>query len=121
MNIQAIPVYQAITPTEGPKSSEVRLSFDGSTSHEIDARQLIERRVMTAIQGLWIDAADMTEPVSIEAASGSRTTFPARSQGYVPIIVSDPHILTVSAPGGSGKLRLLLLNTPMPAFTWGTE
>ena len=111
--IQSIPVYQAIIPREGPKAVRIDLDLD-TGPHTVDLSEIIARVHMRDIQSVWIDAADSGQ-VTITPARGLPIVRAAGSQGWSPMIVAEPYTMEIS---GTGSVRILICNMPMPAIQW---
>jgi hypothetical protein len=110
-------------PDEGPKC--IRADLDFSTLDDISIEGLLATTTgtMSYIQGVYIDNADNANAVELLCAvTNQRVTCPAQSQGYFPLIITNPPRLTASTPHIANlRVKMFFYNIPIQPSIWGPD
>lgn len=124
MQRPAYTIYNGLAPKQGPLAVPVDLDFEtGTDEHLIDLFQETTLGTLDYVQSVWVDNNDNEFPLQIDVnISNQRLIVPAQFQGVFPILCSPGSALVVSTtPPTEGvlRVRMLLLNVPMPIAAWG--
>lgn len=112
------PVFNALVPSEGPKVVPAQFDFTIASSYSVDLSDLVFRKYITLVQTLFIYNPG-TEPVTITFdVAGQNIVFPPQSEGYVPVLVTNPPKCTITSVGGASNVGVFFINVPMPSNIW---
>lgn len=111
-------VFNGCMPKEGPKSIPAMLILDDN-SQEVNFLGLIEKQLVSEIQGVFIDNSANAASLSVKCnATGHTIVCPANAQGIFPLFAPNPPIFTVGT-SGNATVNLQFLNFPVQAYQWG--
>lgn len=112
---EAIPF--TLQPTSGRVYS-AELILVAGTSQSLDLRPLQYQKQLSSIQGIFIDNSANSSQFSISTSAGLNFVVPPASQAMAPLLLGSDLTLIVS---GSGTVRFVLTNFPMPAAVWSVS
>lgn len=119
MQLVAVSVFNTAIPPENHKAIPIALDFTTQSVIQFDAFMLQE--VLTQVnflQGIYFDGADVNGPISATAGTtGQRIVCPAKSQGYAPLMISDPPAITFQCTVPV-LMKVLLTNFHLPVGFW---
>ena len=108
------------SPLPCPPSKFIRMSADFTLadSYEVSFSEVIAQNKIDSLQSMYVDNQGNALPITfLFKGSEQRIVFPANSQGYLPIVVSEDPTLNVTCVGGPA-INFWLYNFPMPAYIW---
>lgn len=123
LNAASIPVFNAQVPEEGPKCVPLLFDFTGSTTEiDLDLTQLIDNRLISMIQTLFIDTTGAAGTLSIKINGSNQTiTVKANTQGYYPVMVPNPAKFVATSTAGATKIfTIVFINVPVAPGQWAT-
>lgn len=112
-------VRNATVPAEGPKCVPLLIDFhSGSTNQLVDMTSDNDFKILTVIQGIFIDNSTSTSKTVITVAGSQQViSCPAGWQGFFPLFAPIPCKFTVQNTGGT-DIWITLYNMAMPASAW---
>jgi hypothetical protein len=117
---QAVPVFNATIPKEGPKSLPVTCDFSVVGTYDIDLTLIQSQQRMSVVQSVFVDNTLNGQKTTITINGNSQTlVIPAGGQAYLPLLAAKPTIITVASTGGV-VVPMIFLNVPVPACVWDT-
>jgi hypothetical protein len=125
MNLPSSPNILGYQGSLGPGAEGAKsvgpLNFDWTTtpiSLNLRAAQT-NANLISQVQSLYIDNGSNTSPVILTMPNGQRVIFPAKSQGYIPILLGTPVIFSAASIGGAGQsTAIFLLNYQVDSVIW---
>lgn len=119
-NWMTIPIFNQQVPKEGPKALPLKFDFSTAASQTIDLQNMQSRGYVAEIQTIYFDNSLSSVPTSVTMRVTNQVlTCPPFSQGYFPILVPNPPVMTF-ANSGNAIVNVQLLNIPMPLDVWNT-
>jgi hypothetical protein len=117
---QAVPVFNATIPKEGPKSLPVTCDFSVVGTYDIDLTLIQSQQRMSVVQSVFVDNTLNGQKTTVTINGNSQTlVIPAGGQAYLPLLAAKPTIITVASTGGV-VVPMIFLNVPVPACVWDT-
>lgn len=113
-------VNNVIIPKNGPATIPALLDFTDTGEIEIDGELVVMQGQIEYLQGVFIDNADNTDPLSMTmGTTNQRIVCPPQSQGYFAIMVPNPpRIIARSAQSGTKKINVFFYNVPIQSNVW---
>lgn len=117
-NLNQSPFFGMQLPRGGTQSYPFFYNFATQGAEQsIDFSQQINQGLLEFISGVYIDNWSNSEDLTLLCGGTNQTiTCPANSQGYFPLIVANPPIITVTNGAASGSAKLYFYNVPMIPF-----
>lgn len=117
-NFNPYPVFNGLVPKEGPKTIPLNLDFSLNNSILIDLMLNNQLGQIREVQTIYFDASNATATTFVTVDGSLQTmALPAKSCGYLPLLVPNPPKITFSNSSPS-KVNIELLNVPMAAAVW---
>jgi hypothetical protein len=122
----AAKVFGAQYPSAGPQCVPVSQDFSLSSAYTLNYSNQSNIGRLQLCQTIFIDASNVDNPVSVSFdGSGQTITVKGRTQGYYPVLASNPLNLSISCPGLVGGapaiITVQLMNFPVAAAWWLTQ
>lgn len=119
----SIPVYNAQVPAEGPKALKLpAMDFSAFASYVFDGQNLTTRAVISMVQSMYLDTRGTDSPVTVIINDIQNITVKGRTQGYYPVLCSNPFRLVISCADQNFKtLGVILINVPVAPGQWPTQ
>lgn len=114
-----VNVFNMTLPAEGPVTVPVNVDFAllNVTSNEIDLTQLINDKWVSFFSGAYIDNKDNPNDLRLLVNSTfQRIDWPAGKQGWVPLYIPNPPIITLSQGAPTGQVQIQFVNFPVWPF-----
>jgi hypothetical protein len=109
-----VNVFNMTLPAEGPVTVPVNQNMADALEYEIDLTQMIEAKWVSYFSGVYIDNSANDQPLTILVNSTYQSvTFPANKQGWVPLLVPNPPVFTLSQAVLGGLVKLQFVNFPV--------
>lgn len=89
----------------------------GSSSDTLDLTNQQAQGVIDQIQSVYVDNSGNGAALSITSTTGQVIICPAESQGWFPVLSSNPPVFQFASGGGT-DVPLFFTNVPMPVGTW---
>ncbi len=117
--LQVLQVKNQLPPVEGPKAIPVRLDFTASGDYLIELELLQQRAFISQIQCLYVDAFNLAVDLTITVSNSLQTIVCKKgTQGYYPVLVTNPPQFICSSQSGNAIATVILLNIPIPGCVW---
>jgi hypothetical protein len=116
-----IGVQNQVLPRGGPKCVPVPLAFVTQTGFILDLQNMQALNRFSNLQTLYIDNSGNSQILIVTVGrGGQQIKAPAGSQGYYPILASNPLNLnfSVAATSPTDTAYVFLLNVPLPSSQW---
>lgn len=114
-----IPVFNMTLPAEGPITLPQNVDLQTDTEKELDLTQAINDKHISFIAGAWIDNSENAQDVTIQCSgTNQRIKFPASSQGWVAMHVTNPPKFNISQAAPDGIVHILFTNFPVFPYIW---
>jgi hypothetical protein len=98
----------------------VDMSVNNAVTIDLTSAQITGK--ISAVQSAFIDNSLATASLSIVIPYTNQTiTLPPQSQAYVPLLLPNPPIITLTSAAGSAQTVVVLLNVPMPLAVWSVN
>lgn len=105
-------------PEKGPRGMPQTYDFTSVTSIDVDFTQTEMLDRLEYVQTIYVDNSLNASSFSIYFNSLNQTlTWPPNSQGYLPVLCSNPPKFTVSSVGGV-IVAVEFLSIALPAIIW---
>lgn len=120
-NNNPVPVYNQQMPKGNIiKSLPLVLNLGAGIPQVIDLTNQQTAGIIDQIQAAWIDNSANTGTVTINTGAAQQNVILKTGwQGFVPLMVSNPPILTVTS-SATATVMINLMNVPMPCGVWPT-
>lgn len=117
------PVSLGYYPAEGSKVCSLRYNFSAVLNYFEDLQQLKIMGMETAIQSMFVDNSQNSQPVTIVIPATQQViVVPANYQGIFPIFLTDGPAYFISVAAIGGYTNVLLLNVPCnTAGVWNAQ
>lgn len=117
----AIPIFNALVPKEGPKMVPFVLNFPTNPAYLIDLTLTMQQQRISVVQSVFIDASAATASVSV-AVQGTQLTITLEKgdQGFFPILVPTTGAKFSIASASTNPVTVIFLNVPVPSSIWHT-
>lgn len=103
-------------------AAPLQMDFTVQATYMFNLQLYADQGNIGGISGLYFDNLDNTGTMTIQVAGGQRLIFPAKSAGYIPVIMPSPiqFSVTSSVSGGGGvsTCAIQLLNYEEAPFLW---
>jgi len=121
-NLQTIPLKNQYIPTEGPKTIPLSLDFTVADTYQLDLSQDEKLGKIGYIQTIFVDlsGSDIALTFNIPAVQ-QKIVAKGRTQGYYPVLVNNPSVVTLTCVGGPAGVAIQLINVPIPGSVWPTQ
>lgn len=119
--LQTVLNQNQFVPDEGPKAIPLRLDFSATDTYTLDMQNFEALGNISMIQCIFVDNSDNGNPLVITTNAGQRIIVKAGTQGYFPVLVSNPVKLTFFSTAGGPIVPLFLLNMPIAGQSWATS
>lgn len=97
--------FNAVLPKEGPKTYPFTLDFNTQGQRVIDMQIEVDAKHISYISGGFFDNRLNANPLLIAVERvGQVLAIPAGKQAYMPLLVSDTPVLTLSTTPANGLL-----------------
>ena len=117
----AISIYNALVPKEGPKTVPTVLDFTATNDATVDFTLPYMQAKLSVVQTVWLDNSGNGYPVKITARGTQQTIeIPARSQACLPVISAARPVFDIYT-AGVVTLTPSWLNVPLPIGVWGVS
>lgn len=117
--LRMVNVTEAVYPKEGPIAVPVTMDFSLADTYLVDLQNFMATGKISMVQALFIDASQSTVTVTVTIPStGQSIIVKPYSQGYYPVISSNPAQFSFTAPGASPIINCYLLNYPIAGCQW---
>lgn len=124
LNVQNAPIYNANfnKPPTAVDSAQVlpfTLPFNGTDDLEINLQSIVgENTSFSFIKSVYVDNSLNSETFSLFVAATRQTlTWPAYSQGYMPLLSTNPPLFTASTDGAL-NIDIHFLAFVVPPVIW---
>lgn len=119
-NFSRFGTYNAVLPAKGPKTYPFTLDFRTNPSQIIDMTTEIQGEFINFISGCFVDNTLNANPLKITTQSiGQVLSIPAGKQAYMPLLVGDAAVLTISTTAANNLLvPFFVVNFPVQPFVW---
>ena len=108
------PVFNMTLPAEGPQTVPVNVDMQTNIEQEIDLTALVDNGVISFVAGAWIDNSDNGEAVTLICnATNQRVIIPANSQGWYPLLSTNPPKFSISQAAVGDIVKLIFVNFPV--------
>lgn len=116
-------VKNVAIPDEGPKCIRADLDFSSEASITIEGLLATTTGTMSYIQGVFIDNQNNDNPVQLQCnVTGQVITCPANSQGYFPLLITNPPRFVASTIAvASLRVKMFFYNVPIQPMVWGPD
>lgn len=116
-----LAVYNALIPSEGPKSLPLNLDFTLTDVYRLDYQYMQAHGALSMVQSVFVDLSNTDQPMTINVpAMGQTIKLKGRTQGYYAIICPNPILIVFACPGGPSAVGVQLLNIPIASAQWPT-
>lgn len=112
------PVFNQLVPKEGPKTVPILFDFTAQSAYAVDLQNQQSRSFITIVQSVYVRNPGTVAVTILFDVAGQQVDFPPQSEGYLPVLVSNPPRFTATSVGGASNVQVMLLNVPMPAHIW---
>lgn len=114
-----IPVKNQLVPKEGPKVIPYAFNLATAQSYEVNLQNLIQLGKISFIQTVWVDNRENDNAiVFINSPANYTLSVPAKSQGFFPMVASNPMVLIVESPMASIIVPVNFMNVPIAPMLW---
>lgn len=121
-NLRLIPLKNQFIPTEGPKTIPLNLDFTAASQYTIDLSQTEQQGRMGYVQCVFIDLSGCDVSLVLNCPNTLQNiTAKGRTQGYYPVLISNPSVMTFTCAGGTANVVVQLINVPIPGSVWATQ
>jgi hypothetical protein len=109
-------------PQEGPVCVPYLLDFSGSTTeYDFDFTLPVETGKISQINTLYVDASAATDDVVCVVQQVNQTLiFKAGTQGYYPVLASNPPKFVFTSAANNAVVPVFFLNVPLSGVIWTT-
>lgn len=110
-------------PDEGPKVIRADLDFSALDNIDIEGLLATTTGFMSYVQGVFIDNQTNPNPVELKCSvTGQIITCPATSQGYFPLLITNPPRFNASTtPAADLRVLMFFYNVPIQPMVWGPD
>jgi hypothetical protein len=112
------PIFNQLMPKEGPKTVPFSFDFTAQSAYFIDLQNQQSRSFITIVQAVYVRNPGTVSVTILFDVAGQQIDFPPQSEGYLPVLVTNPPRFTATSNGGAANVQLMLLNVAMPAAIW---
>lgn len=115
-------IFNGVVPKEGPKGVAIPVPFDNVRKTFVIQTLLAQsQKFISQIVGVYVDNSANPNPLIITTEVINETIeFPARSQGYLPLLAPKNANITLTSLGAT-PISIVLLNVPVPAVVWSAD
>jgi hypothetical protein len=106
-------------PAEGPKCIPLNFDFTATNSFKVDLSSYTNLGKISMVQTIFVDASDSAvDLIVLSQGTGQQLKIKAGTQGYYPILIPNPIMLTLTCIGGPADLQVIFLNFPIQPGVW---
>lgn len=119
-NLTAVPLWDnRPICDEVPLAVAISGDFNGIDEYTVNLYQLREANRIQAVRGCFFDNARNNTDVLLSALNTGQTIlFPARTQGYMPLLLNNDMEFSVRTVAGTGLFKMTLLNFIVQPQMW---
>lgn len=109
---------QSMPANNQAKTLPYKAQLASATSDTLDLNIAQTTGTIDQVQAIFVDNSANLSSVSVNFSYSNMTvTIPPQSQGWVPVLSSNPPVVTFTSSGGV-IVPVFLCNVPMPASVW---
>lgn len=120
---QMVPqkILTGMIPCEGPKTIPILIDFSLGNTFTADLSVIQNLAFITCVETVFIDNSQNTAPLKVSTSPNTKQDLyiPAGAQAYLPILQTNPAVLTFFTTTAL-KIMVQLLNFYVPPFVWNT-
>jgi len=115
--ISAYRVFNGLAPAAYPRSAPISVDLTTTTAQRVNLQQARDEDKIEWVQTIYADNSANTAPLIIQCAITNQViTFPPGSQGYLPVLATEPDFVFTST--GAAKIQVQFITVAMPALLW---
>lgn len=107
-------------PQEGPVAVPYLLDFSGSvTEYDFDFLLPVQQGKISQINTLYVDCSLATSDITcVVQQTNQKLMFKAGTQGYYPILATNPPRFTFTSEADNAVIPVFFLNVPISGVVW---
>lgn len=116
----AVIISNSRDPMENPATLPFTFDFSANAVQTIDLTTMLQRGTISGIQTMYFDNSGNAGVVIVSIEGTEQViTMPSNSQGYVPVLCSNPIRITFDGTAAvAAPVNVELINVPMPLGVW---
>jgi hypothetical protein len=119
--LQVSLVSNGLVPDDGRRAIPITLDFTGAdiTQYIFDYQNMQSRGFMSMVQTVYVDnSANSNALVITVGGTGQQIQAPPNTQGYYPVLCSNPIRFVFSSPANSSLVTVQLINVAISGQVW---